>query len=138
MTTSLPKLKPEIKARWLKALRSGEYEQGVGRLHYRDEDGPDRFCCMGVLCDLAATEGVVSRYIANTGWRTRYGYAQETTMPPPEVTDWAFGVAFDPRRWSVRDHDEDAGDEDTIGLATLNDDHCLTFTQIADRIEEDL
>lgn len=36
------------KAEWVAALRSGEYAQGTGLL--RDFD--NRFCCLGVLCDL--------------------------------------------------------------------------------------
>ena len=38
----------EIKAEWVKALRSGEYKQGGGALHRGDH-----FCCLGVLCDIA-------------------------------------------------------------------------------------
>ena len=36
---------PEIKAKWLAALRSGEYKQCQGGLKV---DG--RYCCLGVLC----------------------------------------------------------------------------------------
>lgn len=45
---SAAKMNPEIKARWVAALRSGEYEQATGQL--RNEHG--EFCCLGVLCDL--------------------------------------------------------------------------------------
>lgn len=38
-----------IKKKWLKALRSGEYEQGRERLCSIAEDGTHRFCCLGVL-----------------------------------------------------------------------------------------
>lgn len=38
----------ELKAKWVKALRSGDYKQTQDFL--RDEDG---FCCLGVLCDVA-------------------------------------------------------------------------------------
>ena len=34
-----------IKAKWLKALRSGRYKQGHNRL-YEDRE----YCCLGVLC----------------------------------------------------------------------------------------
>lgn len=44
---------PKIKAIWIEALRSGEYEQAVGAL--RQED-PIRFCCLGVLCDVLGTD----------------------------------------------------------------------------------
>jgi hypothetical protein len=42
----------EIKAKWIAALRSGEYKQGRGHLKGAQDD----FCCLGVLCDLYATE----------------------------------------------------------------------------------
>lgn len=38
----------EIKAKWVAALRSGEYQQGDRQLR----DG-DRYCCLGVLCEVA-------------------------------------------------------------------------------------
>lgn len=40
---------PEIKAKWIAALRSGEYKQGTGRLY---DDLTGRFCCLGVLCEV--------------------------------------------------------------------------------------
>lgn len=40
-------MKPDIKAEWVAALRSGKYKQTTGIL--RDDEG---FCCLGVLCDL--------------------------------------------------------------------------------------
>lgn len=46
------KLKPEVKAKWIAALTSGEYKQGRNWLR-TSEDG---FCCLGVLCDLYAKE----------------------------------------------------------------------------------
>jgi hypothetical protein len=41
-------MKPEIKAKWVEALRSGEYKQGKGLLA---ED--NKFCCLGVLCEVS-------------------------------------------------------------------------------------
>lgn len=40
-------LDPEFKAKWIAALRSGEYRQGK---HYLREGS--RFCCLGVACNL--------------------------------------------------------------------------------------
>lgn len=37
-----------VKYKWLKALRGGKYKQGRGALKSLD----DRFCCLGVLCDI--------------------------------------------------------------------------------------
>lgn len=40
-------MQAEVKAKWVAALRSGEYAQGRSQLR-----ADDRFCCLGVLCDL--------------------------------------------------------------------------------------
>lgn len=40
------KLPPEFKAKWIAALRSGEYKQGQSSL-YNPSD--DTYCCMGVI-----------------------------------------------------------------------------------------
>lgn len=41
----------EIKQRWVEALRSGKYKQGKAALRRKD-----RFCCLGVLCDITQTK----------------------------------------------------------------------------------
>ncbi len=41
-------MNPNVKEKWVKALRSGHYQQGKGMLRTHD----DAFCCLGVLCDL--------------------------------------------------------------------------------------
>lgn len=41
----------KLKEDWVKALRSGEYKQGIGKLRERDE-----FCCLGVLCQVAGID----------------------------------------------------------------------------------
>lgn len=38
----------KIKAKWIKALRSGKYAQGNGWL----KDLDDFYCCLGVLCQI--------------------------------------------------------------------------------------
>jgi hypothetical protein len=39
----------QLKAAWIKALRSGEYEQGTELL----KTGDGAYCCLGVLCKVA-------------------------------------------------------------------------------------
>lgn len=41
----------DIKAKWLTALRSGEYIQGYGKLK-RGKGKLATYCCLGVLCDI--------------------------------------------------------------------------------------
>ena len=44
--------KPDVK-KWVKALRSGDYQQGKGNLCKEDEiSGDCEYCCLGVACDI--------------------------------------------------------------------------------------
>lgn len=77
-------MKRSVAMKWIKALRSGKYEQGKGRLKSRD----NKFCCLGVLCDISKTgewkddmpvsgiEYVTNKYTSNV-------------VLPAEVQKWA-------------------------------------------------
>lgn len=89
-------MNPEIKAQWVKALESGEYKQGKGWLNPIEPDGTETFCCLGVLCDLAAVKaGVAERKNSSSVlWPHRnYGspaeYMSESQTLPPAVMAWA-------------------------------------------------
>jgi hypothetical protein len=41
----------QLKAKWIEALRSGEYQQANGELRDTSEDTP-KYCCLGVLCNV--------------------------------------------------------------------------------------
>lgn len=43
----------DLKAKWISALRSGEFEQGDGLLHNQSEN---TYCCLGVLCKVMGAE----------------------------------------------------------------------------------
>ena len=51
------KLNPELKLRWITALRSGKYVQGTGYLR----DINNNYCCLGVLADILDPEGWVPK-----------------------------------------------------------------------------
>ncbi len=76
-------MKADIKQRWMDALRSGKYKQGRGYLHKDDS-----FCCLGVLCDVVATEIDLPVSQAADG-EYRYGKEKNTSMLPPEVVAYA-------------------------------------------------
>ena len=42
----------KLKAKWVKALRSGKYEQSQGYLKDELDEGRFGFCCLGVLRDV--------------------------------------------------------------------------------------
>lgn len=46
-------MNPEIKAKWVAALRSGQYKQTTGGMH-KMVNGDCYFCAVGVLEDLCA------------------------------------------------------------------------------------
>ena len=46
-------MNPEVKAKWVAALRSGEYEQGTEMLR----PGENTYCCLGVLADVVDPNG---------------------------------------------------------------------------------
>jgi hypothetical protein len=48
-------MNPDVKKKWVEALRSGEYKQAKGRLMKHGG-----YCCLGVLCKVAADEGIAS------------------------------------------------------------------------------
>lgn len=51
-------MNPDIKELWIDALLDGKRQQGTGTLK-RVVDGVARYCCLGVLCELAEEAGVV-------------------------------------------------------------------------------
>lgn len=128
----------KIRKRWVAALRSGAYEQGRGHLHAEGgrlgtEPG---YCCLGVLCDIAAHEGVVSAMWNDRSGLWSYGAETETSVLPAEVIAWAGLTCEDPLipgevapEWQ---------EDDTVGLTALNDDAKMSFAQIADIIEKHL
>lgn len=80
----MSKMNPEIKARWVTALRSGEYQQTKNNL--RDAKG---FCCLGVLCDLYAKEHRIDGWDTHTLGETADGEPTGEELPGNEVCEWA-------------------------------------------------
>lgn len=68
-----------IQRRWVRALDSGNYKQTRGKLHDNQDNS---FCCLGVLCELAALEGVIPPYDESAG------YDHNHVCLPPKVMQW--------------------------------------------------
>jgi len=132
------KMNPEVKQKWIDALRSDKYEQGSRKL--RSVTG---YCCLGVLCDLYSQEH-------NTQWEFRgndeinlqhqdYWYFDEhSEFLPESVMNWADLKTPNP---NVRVDVEDNEDEDnwyyTDELSNINDSG-YSFNGIANLIEAQL
>lgn len=109
---------PKLKKAWVKALRSGEYKQGRGHMCEDTPEGP-RYCCLGVLVDIAH----------DGDW-----------VLDPNITTWKIDNNFDPsfqasfpsnKFLNEVELNRDTADE----VAHMNDDG-KSFEEIADFIEE--
>jgi hypothetical protein len=121
-------MNPELKSKWLTALRSGEYPQTTGVL--RDNKG---FCCLGVLCDV----------MDNSKWSDTvggdgYGYyfdsrEDETNIPAQERKELGLHKMVKPPL--SEQYDEQL--LETV-LIEMNDSHNQNFLEIATFIEANL
>ena len=109
-------MKKRIRELWIKALRSGKYKQTRHRLKKAG-----KYCCLGVLCDLAAKEGIGK-------WKGNSFITADEIQEgdcPIEVMEWA-GLSYG---FLIGKESNAATPIDT------NDGMCENFNQIADRIE---
>lgn len=124
------KMNSKIKARWVAALRSGEYKQGDRRVL---NDGQGGFCCLGVLCDLYAKDtGTEWEWTpANDAMRLRLAVGN-TFYPAQTVRDWA-DFHEDEKRVRIEGRLESvAAHNDGVDVTRR------TFAEIADAIEAQL
>ena len=98
-----------VKQKWVEALRSGQYLQGKNALKT-----DDKFCCLGVLCDILYPE----QWIRDGGYSLIWG---EDSGLPPELRD---SLSIDRKQEDI--------------LIQLNDEKGKDFLQIADYIEQNL
>jgi len=122
-----------IKAKWVAALLSNEYEQTDKVL--RNDAG---FCCLGVLCDLYSKETGVEWFTVNG---RDFGMHGADSVLPLEVRKWA-GLPHEHGAYVAVTKRYDEGEETTVfhapSLTELNDQWQYDFHQIADVIEEQL
>jgi hypothetical protein len=78
-------MKKSIAKKWVKALRSGAYQQGT----YQLVDENDNFCCLGVLCNLAVDEGIGEWVRGSGGWVFKTEGDVDDQVLPLEVRLWA-------------------------------------------------
>ena len=143
------RMNPTIKTRWLRALRSGDYNQGRGALAYqRATDGQWCHCPIGVLTEEAIKAGVsdigVKSYAVPEGWAENTfdsaalyvrGYNWITTGLIESVARWA-GLPTansDIFLFGMLPQAGHRGQETTI--IRVNDEEKLSFAAIADLIE---
>ena len=114
-------MKKEIADKWIKALRSGKYKQGRGRLNYHDKE----LCCLGVLCEVALSEGLdISKELETDadGTLSVYSYDENPHYLPESIIKWADIKPCDNDRSFLAE------------MVSMNDDQDSTFHEIAELI----
>lgn len=145
---NLPKLDPEKKALWLRALRSEEYKQGREQLRAPG----DKFCCLGVACEEFRKDTGRGEWQEEDGqYRGDYTFVinaenddKSWSSLPVSVVEW-FGLPVPSNTPDLTLADAVAlSDLRVIGkdgrpvpLSNLNDEG-MSFAEIADLIERDL
>jgi len=109
----------EVIQKWTEALRSGEYSQIAGSLkkvQVEGYEGPIGYCCLGVLCDLAAKEGIVYEVVIAGDYEiSTRSYLDPTdsnqlssAVLPNAVTKWAGLPTNNPWRLTAMNDNGDA------------------------------
>jgi len=121
-----------VKALWIDALKSGDYEQGEGRLRRTRWNAPPSYCCLGVLCEIAVKDGLDVKVDPVYGT-----YNDEGAVLPSRIQEWAGLGSYD-GTFGVDLKVNDSNGEECIvsNLISLNDAAGYTFEQIADVINE--
>lgn len=120
----------DFKKAWVRALRSGEYRQGRGRL-CRQGKSFDRFCCLGVAANLLIEGG------HNLEWEK----SEALGLTGPDgwgSTDNIGGLvpSFLKKKLQASTRDKTTTHEGR--LITMNDSRRQSFNQIADYIEKEM
>lgn len=118
-------MKKDIAKIWVEALKSGDYLQGT---EYLCAD--DRYCCLGVLCDLYAQNAadnlrIVEKFKGDSEFRITY-YNHDSEVLPDVVQEWA-GMSSNAGKYM----------DDTLFESSLasDNDQGDSFDELAKKIE---
>lgn len=152
---STERMDESVKRRWLEALRSGDYQQTDAYLS-RD----NRYCCLGVLCEIALEDGVVRKQQPCDSPGEEYFNPKAVEdysgkVLPEVVSAWASLIDENPtlivnlhdlpvdvvsRMLDLKGTPPINGNSGEayykLALAELNDIYGLSFSQIADLVEK--
>ena len=116
-------MNPDIKRRWVDALRSGQYTQTRGRL----SAGSNCFCATGVLCDVVKDN-------VKGDWTFEAAALDDFVLPYFKIDGYFYGVSVPAIVIVVAEIT--ANDLNTV--VELNDAMKADFATIAEWIEDNL
>lgn len=123
-----------IALEWVARLRSGDYAQGKHNLCQVGDGQPDKFCCLGVLCEMYMDYNETDNSFAHDLSRSESSctvgchvrtYDKQVEFLPDSVMKWA-GMNNNSGQFTV--------DKAVYNLSSMNDDGA-DFHQIADAID---
>lgn len=112
----------DVAIKWAKALESGEYEQGRGRLRSDSEDHKAIYCCWGVLTELAVEEGIQPEGVKNSCFIAYPDVSSgvlDACEPPSAVVTWV-----------------NATNDEVDEFVAMNDAKKFSFLRIAQEIRK--
>lgn len=113
------KIDPELKTRWVEALRSKKYTQGHHVLKEEQKDGSLAYCCLGVLCEISGIQNEIVPSSKRFSFSDKDGSTYQAYLPPSFKRQVGLSSDMETR------------------LGTMNDGGD-SFEKIADFIEEKL
>lgn len=117
--------------KWIKALKSKDYNQGQGYLFALKDDTPYH-CCLGVAASIYAKENnlepLENSKVAALG--SDY-HAPNGEFISQDVMDF-YGLTESDPKVTIKDN----GVKESVSLTTLNDHKSYTFKQIADVLKD--
>lgn len=111
---------------WVAALRSGDYQQGVGALQTEG----NKFCCLGVACEIAMIHGIELTFYQGSGEDSNFiSYDACSTFLPAKVAAW-LGIGYDQHSSFI-----DVAISNSLSATAANDNNKMSFDEIADAVE---
>lgn len=110
----------ELVQKWIDALRSGQYSQGIGKLK-RSSNGETNYCCLGVACAVHP--------------KVKETYTKFVIFKEREYEEVEIGIGSDIIQNKEIEKDFGLNTELQCELTEMNDYDGKSFSEIADWIE---
>ena len=137
------KMNQTAKAKWVEALRSGEFQQGQGSLKRLNSDGSFGHCCLGVLCEVYIKEHPPTSltWVPSLLNENTLAIGTKTDYLPLPVMQWAglpaaYGTVLVCSLPDLKNPGQIVNTKKAMPV--LNDSYRVPFAELADMIEAQL
>jgi len=123
----------KVKKKWIRALRSGQYDQVQGTLCAETASDKTGFCCLGVLCNIHAEERKTLYWAEDAGARGRKFVRKNGKVQIMQARELSYLGSQDDLPSSVRNWAGLTKDQESV-LVDMNDSGS-SFDKIAEFID---